>query len=112
MILFYSLGIISLIVIGIYYFIWKDKLNDKKRLEYDWQKFLMSVSENDIKGIAAFGDKLLWNNYLQGEQLNKIIHVVKTKISDFPELIKLEENARNKKLHYDRSLPYLGSTLY
>ena len=110
MMLFYSLGIISLVSIGIYYFIWKDKLSDKKKLEKDWQKFLKSESLNDIKGIASNGDKLIWNKYLLTEQLDQIIDVVNSRISDFPELKKLENNAFNKKLHYDRPLPYPGSS--
>lgn len=110
MILFYSLGIISLISIGIYYFIWKDRLNDKRCLEKDWQKFLKSDSLNDINGIALYGNKLIWNKYLLTEQLDKIINVVDSRITDFPELKKLELNALNKKLHYDRILPYAGSS--
>ena len=110
MILFYTLSIISIIAIGIYYFMWKDRLNDKRNIEKDWQKFLKSESINDIKGIASNGDKLIWNKYLQDKQLDKIIDVVKNKVSDFPELKKLENNAFNKKLHYNRPLPYPGSS--
>lgn len=110
MILFYSLGIISLISIGIYYFIWKDKQNDKNNLDKDWRRFLKSISLNDMKGIASNGDKLIWNKYLKTEQLDKIIEVVNSKLSDFPELKELENNAFNKKLHFNRPLPYLGSS--
>lgn len=110
MILFYSLGIISLILLVIYFFIAKDRLNDKMNLEKDWQRFLKSEYLNDIKGIAFYGDKLIWNKYLLTEQLDKIIDVVNLKVSEFPELKKLENNAFNKKLHYDRPLPYPGSS--
>lgn len=110
MILFYTLGIICLILIGIYYFIWKDRLNDKRCLEKDWQNFLKSDSLNDVEGIALNGNKLIWNKYLLTEQLDKIINVVDSRITDFPELKKLELNALNKKLLYDRILPYAGSS--
>ena len=110
MVLIYSLGIFTLISIGIYYFIWKDRLNDKNNLEKDWQTFLKYESLNDIKGIAICGDKLIWNRYLLPEQLDAIIDVVKSKVSSFPELKILENNAFNKKLHFDRPLPSPGSS--
>ena len=110
MTLFYSLGIFSLVAIGIYYFLWKDRLNDKKNLEKDWQKFLKSESQNDIMGIASNGDKLIWNKYLLSEQLNKIIEVTNSRVIKFPELKKLANNAYNKKLHYTRTMPTSGSS--
>ena len=61
MILIYALGVIAFVAIVIYYFIFKDRFNDKNNLEKDWQRFLKSESLNDIKGIAANGDKLIWN---------------------------------------------------
>ncbi|BCY29189.1 hypothetical protein [Flavobacterium okayamense] len=86
MILIYSLGVILLIGILIYYLIWKDRLNDKLNLDKDWNKFLKSVELNDIKGIASNGDKLIWNKYLKSEQLNTIIKVVDLRVSNYPEL--------------------------
>ncbi|WP_320814113.1 hypothetical protein [Flavobacterium sp.] len=106
MILFYSLGFIFLILTVIYNFVWKDRFRDKNNLKKDWQKFLNSESLNDIKGITENGDKLIWNKYLLNEQLDKIIDVVNLRITEFPELKKLENNAFNKKLHYKRTLPY------
>jgi hypothetical protein len=106
MVLFYSLGFIFLIVTVIYYYAWKDKLRDKNNLKNDWRKFLNSESLNDIKGIVENGDKLIWNKCLSNEQLNKIIDVVNLRINDFPELKTLENNAFNKKLHYNRTFPF------
>ena len=77
----------------------------KRILEKDWQSFLKYESLDDIKGIAICGDKLIWNRYLLPEQLDAIIEVVKSKASSFPELKILENNAFNKKLHFDRPLP-------
>ena len=105
MILIYSLVVIFLVTIVIYYFLWKNYQQDKKNLQNDWEKFQKSVSENDIKGMAINGDKLIWNKHLL-EQLNEIISVVDAKISNYPELKKLQNNAFNKKLHYDRVIPY------
>ena len=99
MILIYALGVIAFVAIVIYYFIFNDRLNDNNVLENDWQRFLKSESLNDIKGIAANGDKLIWNTSLQAKQLDKIIEVVKARVSNYPELKKLENNAFNKKLH-------------
>jgi len=110
MVLIYSLIIISLIFIGIYYFIWKDRIKDRNNLDLDWQMFLKSEDSNDIKRLDYYGNKLIWNKYLQSEQLEKIINVVETRISDYPELKKLENNAYNKKLHYDRIFPSPGSS--
>ena len=106
MILFYSLGFTFLVLIVIYNFVWKDRIRDKNNLKKDWQKFLNSESLNDIKGIAQNGDKLIWNKYLLNEQLDKIIDVVNLRITEFPELKKLENNAFNKKLYYKRTLPF------
>ena len=105
MILFYSLGIISLVSIGIYYFIWKDRMNDKKNLDRDWQRFLKSESLNDIKRIASNGDKLIWTKYLLTEQLDKIIEATNSRVTKFSLLKKLANNAFNKKLHYNRTMP-------
>lgn len=110
MILFYSIGSLLLISVGIFILILKDRINDKKNLDKDWQNFLESESLNDIKGIAFYGNKLIWNKYLLNDQLNKIIDVVNSRVSDNPELKKLENNAFNKRLHYDRILPYPGSS--
>ena len=104
MILIYALVVIVLVAIIIYYFLFKDRLNDKNNLEKDWQRFLKSESLNDIKGIAANGDKLIWNTALQAKQLDKIIKVVKARVSKYPELKKLENNAFNKKLHQKRPM--------
>lgn len=109
MILFY-LGIISLVIMVIYYFIRKDRLNDKKNLDNDWQKFLKSESLNDVKGIAFNGDKLIWNKYLLSAQLDKIIEVTNSRVEKFPELKKLVNNAYNKKLHYNRTILQSGSS--
>lgn len=110
MILIYSLIFIVIISIGINYFLWKDKKLDKKNLDSDWQKFLKAVSINDIKGIEVYGDKLIWNKYLLKEQLNQILDEVNSRVTNYPELKKLENNAINKKLHYNRLLPYPGSS--
>ena len=110
MTLLYSLGIILIFSIIIYFFIRKDRLNDKRNLELDWENFLKSESLNDIKGIAENGDKLIWNKYLLNEQLDKIISVVNLLVSDFPQLEKLKLNAFNKKLHYNRTMPESGSS--
>ena len=110
MILFYSLVIISLISIGIYYFIWKSKAKDKRNLDKDWQEFLKAESINNIKGIASNGDKLVWNKYLQIKHLDKIIEVTNSRVDKFPVLKKLANNAYNKKLHYNRTLPEAGSS--
>ncbi|ARV14976.1 hypothetical protein [Polaribacter sp. SA4-12] len=104
MVFFYVLGCISFVAIVIYFFIYKDRLNDKNSLEKEWQRFLKSESLNYIKGIAANGDKLIWNTALQSKQLDKIIEVVKARVSKYPELKKLENNAFNKKLHQNRPL--------
>ena len=106
MILIYSLVTIFLVTMVIYYFLWKNYQQDKKNLQYDWEKFQKSVSENDSKGMTINGDKLIWNKYLTKEQLEEIITVVDSKISNYPELKKLKNNAFNKKLHYDRVIPY------
>jgi hypothetical protein len=104
MVLIYSIFIIFLISLGIYYYIRKDRQRDKNNLEIDWKNFLKSESLNDIKGIVNYGDKLIWNKYLLNEQLDKIIDVVNSRVTNFPELKKLENNAFNKKLHYNRIL--------
>lgn len=104
MILIYSIFIIFLFSLGIYYYIWKDRQRDKNNLEIDWKNFLKSESLDDIKGIVNYGDKLIWNKYLLNEQLDKIIDVVNSRVTNFPELKKLENNAFNKKLHYNRIL--------
>uniref|UniRef100_UPI00404AAC2E hypothetical protein n=1 Tax=Flavobacterium sp. TaxID=239 RepID=UPI00404AAC2E len=106
MILFYSLGLIFFVLTIIYYYAWKDSLRDKNNLKKDWQKFLNSESSNDIKRIAKYGDQLIWNKYLSNDQLHKIIDVVNLRITEFPELKKLENNAFNKKLRYKRTLTY------
>ena len=106
MILIYSLIAIFLISTTVYYFLWKSYQQDKKNLQNDWEKFQKSVSENDITGIAINGDKLIWNKHLLVEQLNEIISVVDSKISNSPELKKLRNNAFNKKLDYNRVFPY------
>ena len=110
MVLIYSLVILFLVTIIIYYFLWKDRLQDKKNLEKDCQRFRKSVSINDIKGIAIHGDKLIWNTYLRKEQLKEIIDVVDLKVSNYPALKELKNNAFNKKLHYDRIIPCPGSS--
>ncbi|WP_375238030.1 hypothetical protein [Aurantibacter sp.] len=110
MVLFYFLGVIFIIALVIYGFIYIDRQNDKKNLKNDWEKFLKSVSLNDVKGIALNGDKLIWNSHLKNDQLNRIINIVNSRVSDFPELEDLKNNAFNKKLHYDRPLPYPGSS--
>lgn len=106
MILIYSLIAIFLVTMVIYYFLWKNYQQDKKNLQNDWEKFQKSVSENDDKGMAINGDKLIWNKYLTKEQLEEIITVIDSRISNYPELKKLQKNAFNKKLHYDRVIPY------
>jgi hypothetical protein len=88
-----------------YYYIRKDRQRDKNNLAIDWKNFLKSESQNDIKGIEIYGDKLIWNKYLLNEQLDKIIVVVNSRVANFPELKKLENNAFNKRLHYNRILP-------
>ena len=106
MILIYSLIAIFLVTMVIYYFLWKNYQQDKKNLQNDWEKFQKSVSENDSKGMAINGDKLIWNKYLTKEQLEEIITVIDSRISNYPELKKLQNNAFNKKLHYDRVIPH------
>ena len=109
MILFYVLAIIISIAIVGYFFLFKDRMKDQKNLEDDWQKFLKAKSLNDLKGIDIYGKQLVYNKFLRSEQLEEIISVVNSRISDFPELKKLKETAFNKKLHYDRTLPDSGS---
>jgi hypothetical protein len=105
MVLIYSIFVIFLISIVAYYYIRKDRQRDKNNLAIDWKNFLKSESQNDIKGIEIYGDKLIWNKYLLNEQLDKIIVVVNSRVTNFPELKKLENNAFNKRLHYNRILP-------
>lgn len=104
MVLIYSIVIIFLISLGIYHYIRKDRQRDKNNLAIDWKNFLKSESQNNIKGIVTYGDKLIWNKYLLNEQLDKVIDVVNSRVANFPELKKLENNAFNKKLHYNRIL--------
>ncbi|GAA4803793.1 hypothetical protein [Litoribaculum gwangyangense] len=107
--------IIALIVIVvggilIQYFLWRDRINDRRVLDKHWNKFLKSESLNDIKGIAFYGDKLIWNKHLTKEQLKKIIELANSKVARYSELDKLKNNAYNKKLHYDRIFPRSGSS--
>jgi hypothetical protein len=105
-ILFLSIGILVLIVLIIQYFLWKDK----NSLNYYWQKFLDSESNNDMRGLKFNGEKLIWNKYLKNEQLEKIIDVVNSRVKNYPTLKRLANDAYNKKLHYDRILPQSGSS--
>ncbi|WP_340154722.1 hypothetical protein [uncultured Winogradskyella sp.] len=109
MILFYVLGFILFIALIGYFFLFKDKLKDQENLKNHWQKFLKVKSLNYISGINVYGTQLIYNKFLLTKQLEEIISVVNSRISDFPELKKLKEAAFNKKLHYNRTLNYPGS---
>ena len=99
--------LITIVLVGvlIQYFLWKDRTNDRKVLDEDWNKFLKSESLNDIKGIALNGDKLIWNKHLTKKQLDKIIEIVNSRVARYSELEKLKNNAYNKQLHYNRTSP-------
>ncbi|MCF7559766.1 hypothetical protein L3X39_03885 [Sabulilitoribacter multivorans] len=105
-----AVSVIVLVGILIQYFLWRDRTNDRKVLDEHWNKFLKSESFNDIKGIAFYGDKLIWNKHLTKGQLEKIIELVNSKVARYSQLEKLKYNAYNKKLHYDRPLPESGSS--
>ena len=58
--------------------------------------------ENNIAEIRNYGSKLIWNKYLNQDQLSKIKEVVENKIERHPELEKLKLDAFNKQFSYDR----------
>lgn len=107
-----SNGIIIIVAVGIQYFLWKNRKNDKKSIDIDWQKFVAAESKNDHFNIKLYGNRLIWNKYLKKEQLEKIIEVANTRKTNFPdaELDQLANNVLNKKLHYDRNLYESGSS--
>ena len=103
------ISIISFTII-IQIYLWRKNKIDKENLSQDWITFLKASENSDIQLLIDSGDKLIWNKHLKQNQLTIIIEVVDSEIENNPELKKLKLNAFNKQLHYDRTLPYSGSS--
>ena len=90
MILFITFGLALFVGLLIQYFLWKSRKKDKNAIKDDWKKFLNASAKNNIGEINYYGGRLIWNKYLKQEQL------------------KLD--AFNKQLHYNRTMPEIGSS--
>ena len=106
----YILGSLFLICIVGYYLIYSDRKRDRKNLDKDWENFLKSAERKDVSGLNKYEKNLIWNKYLKSTQLDKLIETVDLLSEKSPGLEKLKNLAFNKKLHYDRTLPYPGSS--
>jgi len=109
-VLFITLGLVVLIGIIIQFFLWKNRKKDKETLNHDWANFKRAIDKNATSQIILFGEKLVWNKYLTRNQLTEMIDVVNQKLERNPQLKELSLDLFNKKLHYDRTLPYPGSS--
>lgn len=96
-----------LIVLGlVYYLIYRRNKRHLKAKYTDWKKFETAVANNDVKKINHYGMLLVWNVYLEPKQLDLISENVELRIKDHPDLERLRLAILNKKLHWNRSLPY------
>ena len=100
--LFISLPIIW---VGIYFYSWKIKENQKNALSKDWIAFNKAISTNDIPKIIEKGEKLIQNPYLTPEKLSKISAFINAKDISYPELQKLEKGVLNKQAEWRRTTP-------
>ncbi len=109
-VLFFSLGVISLIALGIHYFLWKARKKDKEMIDKDWIRFKSAVAKNNISEINSYGKRLVWNKYLNKVQLVEMIDTIDERVKKYPELKELSLDLFNKKLDYESILPYPGSS--
>ena len=84
------------IAILIQFLIWKVKQKDKQTIDETWQKFLKASSAKDIDGLIFYGDKLIWNKFLNQNQLSKMKEIVDTEIVSYPDLKELKLKVLNK----------------
>ena len=77
-----------------------------KSFRPDWKKFELAIKEDDIESLRKYGTKLVSNVHLKLKHLKYISNSVDILVNEHPELKPLENAIYNKKLHWERSLPY------
>jgi hypothetical protein len=90
------------------FLIWT-KRRSKRHLESfekDWNSFKLALTEDNIENIRKYGLKIVWNVHLKPKYLKALSESVDSRINDHPELKELENAIFNKKLHWERHLPY------
>lgn len=97
-ILFSTLGITIIIGIIIQYFLWQQRIKERNSIDKDWEDFLKASSNENIELIKLYVDKLLWNQYLKKEQLDKISTVVDSNLEQDSELEKIRLEIYNKRI--------------
>lgn len=101
-------AILLIIIIQIYLFY--DRKKQKSEYPIFWQEFERCLKFKDYNGILTVGNKLIFNKYLTQEHLTIIYNLTVELEIKFPEFEELRLRAYNKQLHYDRTLPEVGSS--
>lgn len=89
----------------LHFYIYKSRKQDRHTLLLDWNNFLVARSNEDISAIQKHGKKLIFNKFLQQDQLTVITETVDHFIDNNPNLEELRLAALNKQLGYD-GMPY------
>ena len=78
-------------VITIAYFIFLSKRKANHKLNYAdyWSKYENAINETNIDSINEFGQKVIWNEFLEIQHKKKMYDDIKSLISNNPELKKL-----------------------
>jgi hypothetical protein len=83
------LVICVLIAVTTQYFFWRGRIKQINNLEGDWIKFQSAARRNDIVGLNTYGEKLIWNKYVNQKQINFINEVLSRQVEKYPQLLKL-----------------------
>ena len=105
---FLTIGIILTIGLLLHFLVYKSEKQDKAHLDGDFEQFTIAAAQKDVKQIHEKGRQLIFNKHLKQAQLTYITDEISKWKNHNEAMHKLNLEAFNKQLDYDRPLPSSG----